>query len=71
LAKELQGGGVSVTVLCLGITATNMLARPKSANDKLGQLPRFLIANVKKVASIALAARLRGDVIRVPGAVYQ
>lgn len=71
LAEELQGGGVSVTALCPGITATNMLSQAKSANDKLSQLPRFLIADVKEVASTALEAMLRGDAICVPGAVYQ
>lgn len=71
LAEELQGGGVSVTALCPGITATKMLSQAKSANDKLSQLPRFLIADVKEVASTALEAMLRGDAICVPGAVYQ
>lgn len=71
LAEELQGTGVSVTALCPGITATNMFAQAKSANDKLSQLPRFLIADVKEVASTALEAMLRGDAICVPGAVYQ
>jgi uncharacterized protein len=71
LAEELQGSGVSVTALCPGITATNMFAQAKNANDKLSQLPRFLIADVKEVASTALEAMLRGDAICVPGAVYQ
>ncbi len=71
LAEELQGSGVSVTALCPGITATNMFAQAKNANDKLSQLPRFLIADVKQVASTALEAMLRGDAICVPGAVYQ
>ncbi len=71
LAEELQGTGVSVTALCPGITATNMLAQAKNANDKLSQLPRFLIADVDEVARSALEATLRGDAICVPGAVYQ
>ncbi|MBS7807818.1 SDR family oxidoreductase [Variovorax sp. PCZ-1] len=71
LAEELQGSGVSVTALCPGITATNMFAQAKSANDKLSQLPSFLIADVKEVASSALEAMLRGDAIHVPGAVYK
>lgn len=71
LAEELQGSGVSITALCPGITATNMLAQAKGANEKLSQLPRFLIADVKEVASTALDAMLRGDAICVPGAVYQ
>ncbi len=71
LAEELQGTGVSVTALCPGITATNMFAQAKSANDKLSQLPSFLIADVNDVARQALEAMLRGDAICVPGAVYQ
>ncbi|MFM7330176.1 MAG: short-chain dehydrogenase, partial [Brachymonas sp.] len=62
---------MSVTALCPGITATNMFAQAQSANDKLSQLPRLLIADVKEVASSALQAMLRGDAICVPGAVYQ
>lgn len=71
LAEELQGTGVSVTALCPGITATNMFAQAKSANDKLSQVPGFLIADVKEVASTALEAMLRGDAICVPGAAYK
>jgi uncharacterized protein len=71
LAEELQGTGVSVTALCPGITATNMLAQATGANDKLSQLPSFLIADVEDVATTALAAMFRGDAICVPGAVNQ
>jgi uncharacterized protein len=71
LAEELQGSGVSVTALCPGITATNMLAQAKGANDKLSQLPRFLIADVEDVVRSALEAMFRGDAICVPGAVNQ
>lgn len=71
LAEELQGSGVSVTALCPGITATNMFAQAKNANDKLSQLPKFLIADVNDVARTALEATFRGDAICVPGAVYQ
>jgi uncharacterized protein len=71
LAEELQGSGVSVTALCPGITATNMFAQAKNANDKLSQVPSFLIADVKEVASTALEAMLRGDAICVPGAAYK
>jgi uncharacterized protein len=71
LAEELQGSGVSVTALCPGITATQMLTQAKNANDKLSQLPSFLIADVDDVASAALEAMLRGDAICVPGAVNQ
>jgi short-subunit dehydrogenase len=41
LAEELRGTGVTVTALCPGITATNMLTQAAGANDKLNQLPRL------------------------------
>ena len=71
LAEELRGTGVTVTALCPGITATNMLTQAAGANDKLSQLPRFLIADVQYVAQLAFAACLRGDAICVPGVVNQ
>ena len=71
LAEELARSGVTVTALCPGITATNMLAQAKGANDKLSQLPSFLIADVDDVARTALEAMLRGDAICVPGSVYK
>lgn len=71
LAEELRGTGVTVTALCPGITATNMLTQAAGANDKLGQLPGFLIADVQDVADLAFAATMRGDAICVPGVVNQ
>jgi short-subunit dehydrogenase len=71
LAEELRGSGVTVTALCPGITATNMLTQAAGANDKLSQLPGFLIADVKDVAQQAFAACMRGDAICVPGVVNQ
>jgi uncharacterized protein len=69
LAEELHGSGVSVTTLCPGITATNMLSQAADSNSKLSQLPRFLISDVEDVARTALEAMLRGDAICVPGAI--
>jgi short-subunit dehydrogenase len=71
LAEELRGTGVTVTALCPGITATNMLTQAAGANDKLSQLPGFLIADVQDVAQLAFSACMRGDAICVPGAVNQ
>jgi short-subunit dehydrogenase len=71
LAEELRGTGVTVTALCPGITATNMLTQAAGANDKLSQLPGFLIADVQDVAHLAFAACMRGDAICVPGVVNQ
>ena len=71
LAEELRGSGVTVTALCPGITATNMLTQAAGSNDKLSQLPGFLIADVNDVAQLAFAACMRGDAICVPGVVNQ
>jgi short-subunit dehydrogenase len=69
LSEELKGTGVSVTTLCPGITATHMLTMAADANDKLGKLPRVLIADVKDVAQAGFEAMMRGDAICIPGAV--
>ena len=71
LAEELRGTGVTVTALCPGITATNMLSQAADANDKIGHLPGFLIGDVHDVAELAFAACMKGDAICVPGAVNQ
>lgn len=69
LSEELKGTGVSVTALCPGITATNMLSTAASSNASLARLPGFLISDVDAVAREAFAACMRGDVICVPGVV--
>nr|WP_295773075.1 SDR family oxidoreductase [Rhodoferax sp.] len=71
LAEELRGTGVTVTTLCPGITATNMLKQAAGANDKLGQLPEFLVGDVQQVADMAFAATMKGDAICVPGVINQ
>ncbi len=71
LSEELRGTGVSVTTLCPGITATNMLTQATGANDKLGQLPAFLVGDVQNVAADGFAACMRGDAICVPGVINQ
>jgi len=71
LSEELQGTGVSITALCPGITATNMLTGLKASNSQLGNLPDFLISNVDDVAAEAYAACIQGDVVTVPGVVNQ
>ena len=71
LAEELRGTGVTVTALCPGITATAMLEQAAQANDKLGQLPGFLVGDVQQVADMAFAACMRGDAICVPGVINQ
>lgn len=69
LSEELKGTNVTVTALCPGITATNMLTSAAGANDQLSRLPDFLIGDVKDVAQQAFDACLRGEVICIPGMV--
>jgi short-subunit dehydrogenase len=67
LAEEFRGTGVTVTALCPGITATNMVATVQEANSQLAALPGFFIGQVEQVAREGYEACLRGDVIKVPG----
>jgi short-subunit dehydrogenase len=69
LSEELKGSGVSLTALCPGVTATPMMSRATEANDKLAQLPGFMVGNAAQVAAEGYQACLRGEVIRVPGVV--
>ena len=71
LAEELRDTGVTVTTLCPGITATNMLTQAAGANQKLSALPDFLVSDVKDVAQQGFDACIKGDAICVPGAVNQ
>lgn len=67
LAEELRGTGVSVTALCPGITATEMLGKAQAGSQELGGLPDFLIGSAQEVAEQGFEACMRGDVICVPG----
>lgn len=67
LAEELKGSGVTVTALCPGITATNMVATAQESNAALTKLPGFFIGDVSQVAREGYAACLKGEVIKVPG----
>lgn len=69
LSEELKGTGVTVTALCPGMTATAMLTGAASANDKVSQIPAFMVGEVNDVARQGFEACMRGDVICVPGAV--
>lgn len=68
LAEELAGTGVSITALCPGITATDMVAKVREKSQGL-KIPRFAIGDVEAVAEQGYRACLKGDVICVPGAV--
>ena len=64
LGEELRGSGVTVTALCPGITATNMMAEVGSVADSL---PSMLVGDVEKVAREAFAACMKGTPVIVPG----
>ncbi|MGV8995430.1 MAG: SDR family NAD(P)-dependent oxidoreductase [Parvibaculaceae bacterium] len=68
LSEELKGKGVSITVLCPGLTETDMVAAARAANPAAAQLPSFLIGDVDDVAAQGYAAMMAREVIRVPGA---
>jgi len=67
LAEELRGSGVTVTALCPGITATQMLSSAVEASAQLARLPGFLIGDVDEVAAEGYRACMNGEVICVPG----
>ncbi len=68
LAEELTGTGVTVTALCPGITATNMVANAKEKSSGL-KIPEFIVGDVEDVAAQGYRACIKGDAICVPGAV--
>jgi len=68
LSEELKGTGVTVTALCPGITATHMLSRARQTSRGLDGLPDFVVGSAEAVADEAYEACVRGEVIRVPGA---
>lgn len=68
LAEELNGTGVSVTALCPGVTATNMVANAQEKSGGL-KLPAFIVGDVEEVAAQGYRACIKGDAICVPGAV--
>ena len=69
LSEELKGTGVTVTALCPGITATQMLATASAASSELQRLPGFLVGDADSVAAQGFAACMAGDVVCVPGLV--
>jgi uncharacterized protein len=71
LSEEFQGTGVTISALCPGVTETNMFAGAKQVSAQLEKLPKFLIGDVTAVAQEGFDACMRGEVIRVPGAINQ
>jgi hypothetical protein len=66
LAAELRGTGVSVTCHCPGATATEFAGR--AGNDKSPLFQRNSVAKASDVARDAYDAMMRGEVLRVHGA---
>jgi len=69
LSEELKGSGVSITALCPGITATNMVSTAQQSSPGLKKIPDFAIGDVEDVALQGFRACLRGEVVCVPGAI--
>jgi hypothetical protein len=71
LSEELRDTGVTATALCPGITATPMLSDAQHSNGELGRLPGFVVGSADDVAEEGFDACMKGEVIRVPGAINQ
>ncbi len=70
LSEELRGTGVSVTVLCPGLTDTEMVEGVQN-DGGLPSIPSFLISDVAEVAKEGYDAATRREVVRVPGVANQ
>lgn len=71
LAEELKDSGVTVTAVCPGITATNMLSSATLENARLAKLPGLLVGDADEVADEAYRACMEGAVVAVPGRLNQ
>jgi len=67
LTEEIRGTGVTLTVLCPGYTATNMMTNAKKKNKLLHNIPDLIVGDADTVAHKAFQACIRGDTIVVPG----
>ncbi len=65
LANELQGTGVTVSVLCPGATESGFQARASMENSKLFEGRQIMDAN--KVASIGYGGLINNQTVVVPG----
>lgn len=68
LFEELRGTGVTVTALCPGITATNMMINAQKKSHALLNIPRFIVADPYFVAQKGFRGCLKGKAMVVPGA---
>ncbi|MFT4997717.1 MAG: short-subunit dehydrogenase [Flavobacteriales bacterium] len=67
LAEEVRGTGVTVTAVCPGLTATNMVAGSQKKSPALRRIPPFVFADARTVAHKAFKACHNGDALLVPG----
>jgi hypothetical protein len=67
LAAELGGTGVTVTALCPGYTATQMLDDIPGVTEFASRLPRTLVMDPEQVARRGYRACLDGEAVVVPG----
>ncbi len=68
LSEELKGTGVSITALCPGITATNMMSTTQESSPDL-KIPDLFISDPIQVAEEGFKSCMKGEVIKVPGIV--
>jgi len=69
LSEELVGSGVTITALCPGVTATNMVSSAQEKSPGMSRIPDFAIGDVAQVAKQGYRACMKGEVISVPGVV--
>ncbi len=67
LSEELAGSGVSVTALCPGFTATEILEQAPDVT----RLPSFAVGSAESVAREGYDACMKGEVVCVPGVTNQ
>ena len=68
LAEELKDTNVTVTALCPGLTATNMMTQAQKKSHSLLKIPDFIVADPYTVAQKGFRGCLKGKAIVVPGA---
>jgi uncharacterized protein len=67
LSEELTGTGVTLSALCPGVTATQMMDTIGAANPRFVGLIGSNVSDVDDVAEAGFDACMQGRVIRVPG----
>jgi uncharacterized protein len=69
LSEELKSSGITVTALCPGVTATNMVSSAEAKGDL--RIPSIVVGAVDDVARQGYRACMKGEVICVPGALNE